>query len=267
MGKNEWIFDLPRLTEEVRDRLEVGIDCMGEDPQRAASIFLELIEEFPEHMDAYHHLALTLEQWGKSEEAFQTWSLAVDTALKFFPARFSLEGDRLDWGILENRPFLRLYHAYGLQLLRRGQAEEGLQVFEHLLGLSPNDNLGARALAVGCYFELESPERVLSVCRQFPDDAMEHLLYGKVLAYFQMGELAEACQALEIARRSYPLIVPELLKTRHAKPKRMDERRVTMGGLDQAYFYWQDHGKYWKATPGAIDFLKRHGPGHAPGKD
>ena len=40
-----------------------------------------------------------------------------------------------------------------------------LEVFENLLALSPNDDLGARALVVGCHFELTEPERVRSVCR------------------------------------------------------------------------------------------------------
>lgn len=258
MGKNEWIFNLPRVTEAVDDRLEEGIDWMDAEPKRAAAIFLGLIEDYPEHMDAYHHLALTLEHLGKSEEAFQTWKLAVDTAMKFFPNHFSLEHDRLEWGFVGNRPFLRLNHSYGLQLLSRGRTEEALGIFENLLGLSPNDNLGARALVVGCHFELKEPEGVLSVCRQFPGDGMEHLLYGKPLALVQLGKPREAGKALEIAVECYPLIAAELLKTKHRKPKGGDDRRVTLGGPDQAYVYWQDHGKFWEQTPGAIEFL-RHG--------
>jgi tetratricopeptide (TPR) repeat protein len=256
--KSEWIMKMPRVTEEVDDRLEEGIDWIDGDPKRAISIFLELVEQYPEHMDAYHHLALTLDRMGKKEEAFQTWKSAVDTALKFFPEHFSMEHDRLEWGFIENRPFLRLYHSYGLQLWDHGETRDALEVFENLLGLSPNDNQGARALAVGCYLELEEPSGVLSICRQFKNDAMEHLVYGKTLALFQLGKLKQAEKALRIAINCYPLIAAELLKTKHRKPKSIYPNRVTLGGPDQAYVYWQDDGKYWAETPGAIDFLRKH---------
>ena len=256
MEKNEWLITLPRITEEVDDRLEEGIDWIDADPNRAKSIFLGLIEEYPEHMDAYHHLALTLQQLGKDGEAFQAWKVAVDTALKFFPDHFSMEHDRLEWGFVENRPFLRLYHSYGLQLWDRGQTEDALEVFGVFVRLSPNDNLGARALAARCYLELKDPSGVLSICRQFKNDGMEHLVYGRALALFQLGKLKEAQKALGIATKCYPLIAAELLKTKHRKPKGVDQRRVTLGGPDQAYVYWQDHGKYWEETLGAIEFLR-----------
>lgn len=261
MEKHEWLFTLPRINEEVDERLEEGIDWIGADPNRAASIFLELIDEYPEHMDAYHHLALTLERMGKREEAFQAWRVAVEMALKFFPEHFSMEQDRLQWGFVENRPFLRLYHAFGLQLLTRGKTDEALEVFEHLVAMSPNDNLGARALVVGYHFELKEPEGVLSMCRQFPDDAMEQLVYGKALALFQLGKGKDARKALDIATKCYPLIAAELLKTKHRRPKSVDDQHVTLGGPDQAYVYWQDQGKYWTETPGALEFLRKGLPG------
>jgi tetratricopeptide (TPR) repeat protein len=127
-----------------------------------------------------------------------------------------------------------------LQLLKRGQIDGALEVFEHLVALSPNDNLGARALVVGCHFELKEPEGVLSVCRQFPDDAMEQLVYGKALALFQLGKVKEAREALDIATKCYPLIAAELLKTKHKQPKGVDGQHITLGGPDQAYVYWQD---------------------------
>lgn len=259
--KHEWIFELPRITEQVDERLEEGIDWMDANLRRSESIFRKLIAEYPEHIDAYHHLGLTLEQVGRTDDAFHTWEQAVTTAFNFFPPHFSIQRDRLQWGFVENRPFLRLYQAYGLQLVKRGATEEGLEVFENLLSLNPNDNQGARASAVGCYFELKQPEGVLSVCKQYPDDAMEHLVYGRALALFQLGKLKQSGSALDLAIKSFPLIATELLKTNHGKPKAADERHVTLGSQEQAYLYWEEQGKHWTKTPGAVDFVKSHLPG------
>jgi tetratricopeptide (TPR) repeat protein len=261
MEKHEWLFTLPRITEEVDDRLEEGIDWIDAYPERAATIFMGLIDEYPEHMDAYHHSALTLEKMGKSKEAFQTWKLAVDTALKFFPAHFSMERDRLEWGHVRNRPFLRLYHSYGLQLLKSGQTEDALEVFENILTLNPKDNQGVRGLGLECHFELKEPEGVLSVCRQYKGDGLPDLVYGRPLALFQLRRLKEASRALNLAIKRWPLVATELLKTRHRKPKGTNERYVSLGGADQAYWYWQRQGKHWAETPGAIEFLRQRWPG------
>jgi tetratricopeptide (TPR) repeat protein len=260
--KHEWTLRLPRVTEEVDDRLEEGIDSIDADPEHAESIFLELVRDYPEHIDAHHHLALTLEKMGQTEEAFQIRQQGVTMALQFFPAHFSMEQDRLEWGWVLNRPFLRLYHSFGLQLMNRGKTEEALEVFENILVLNPNDNQGARALVVGCHFALGEPSGVLSVCRQYPEDGIEDLLYGKALALFQFGKVKQAVmKALNLAIKFYPLVRAELLKTRHKKPKGADELHITLGGADQAHLYWKRAGRFWRRTLGAIDFLRNRLPG------
>jgi hypothetical protein len=50
----------------------------------------------------------------------------------------------LPWGAIDNRPFLRCMHGYGLCLWRLGKTSEGAAVFERMLWLNPSDNQGAR---------------------------------------------------------------------------------------------------------------------------
>jgi len=52
----------------------------------------------------------------------------------------------LPWGFVDNRPFLRCLHGYGLCLWRLGRFAEAEGVFERLLWLNPSDNQGARFL-------------------------------------------------------------------------------------------------------------------------
>ena len=52
----------------------------------------------------------------------------------------------LAWGDLDNRPFLRCMHGYGLCLWRLGRADEAERVFNRMLWLNPSDNQGARFL-------------------------------------------------------------------------------------------------------------------------
>jgi len=52
----------------------------------------------------------------------------------------------LQWGHMDNRPFLRCVHGYGLCLWRLGRIKEAEDVFTRLLWLNPTDNQGARFL-------------------------------------------------------------------------------------------------------------------------
>jgi len=52
----------------------------------------------------------------------------------------------LPWGLIDNRPFLRCMHGYGLCLWRLGRFDEAERVFLRMLWLNPSDNQGVRFL-------------------------------------------------------------------------------------------------------------------------
>ena len=52
----------------------------------------------------------------------------------------------LPWGHIDNRPFLRCMHGYGLCLWRLGRHDEAGRVFEKMVWLNPSDNQGVRCL-------------------------------------------------------------------------------------------------------------------------
>ena len=52
----------------------------------------------------------------------------------------------LTWGHIDNRPFLRCMHGFGLCLWLLGRFEEAERVFDRMLWLNPSDNQGVRSL-------------------------------------------------------------------------------------------------------------------------
>ena len=52
----------------------------------------------------------------------------------------------LAWGHIDNRPFLRCMHGYGLCLWLLGRYEEASRIFDRMLWLNPTDNQGIRFL-------------------------------------------------------------------------------------------------------------------------
>jgi len=54
----------------------------------------------------------------------------------------------LSWGNIDNRPFLRCMHGFGLCLWRLGRFEDAVRVFDRMLWLNPSDNQGVH-LVIG----------------------------------------------------------------------------------------------------------------------
>jgi tetratricopeptide (TPR) repeat protein len=52
----------------------------------------------------------------------------------------------LPWGLIDNRPYLRCMHGYGLCLWRLGRFDEAERIFHRMLWLNPSDNQGVRFL-------------------------------------------------------------------------------------------------------------------------
>jgi tetratricopeptide (TPR) repeat protein len=109
-----------------------------------------------------------------------------------------LSGDLLEWGWLENRPFLRCLCSLGLRYEWEGRLEEALAIYQELLSFNPNDNQGVRALAVTVLFALKRPEEGIKVCMAYPDDGTSEIAYGRALALFQVGRDHEATTALKM---------------------------------------------------------------------
>lgn len=267
-GENEWEFEYPRLTKQEWDRFYDLIDLWDSGTRGSVSKtergYRQLISEFPEFLDVYHHLAMLLDETNHGDEALELWEKGVNMGFGCFPATFSIGKDLLTWGLLGNRPFLRIYHSFGLTFLERGKVEKALEIFTNILSLNPNDNQGVRSLIVTCNFILQRPWEVIEIARQYPDDFLSEILYGRILAFYQMGLYTEAEAALEASMEYHPLIAKELIKKTHLPPANMRSDGVTVGGPDEAYYYWMEDGEFWENTPGAIDFVRQYLARNAP---
>lgn len=259
-GDNEWSFEYPRLTEREWDRFYDILDLWNSGTRgnisKSERHYRRLLREYPEFIDVYHQLAILLDETDRSQEAFLLWEKAANLGLSCIPQNFSIGKDLLPWGFLGNRPFLRVYKAFGLALMERGKHENALDIFTNILSLNPNDNQGVRALAIDRNFMLKRPWEVMGISQHYPQDIMPEVLYGRVLALYQLGLKAEAEIELSTAVEYLPLVTKELLKKRHTRPKELYLDSVTVGGPDEAYYYWIEQGQYWKNTPGAIDFVR-----------
>lgn len=256
-GDDSWEFIYPRLTLTIYDVFEDAIESwrVG-DLEYAEDRYRQLLSDYPEFIDVYHHLAMLLDESEREEEALALWQHAVKLGLEPLPEEVLSGSGTLPWSFLDNRPFLRTYHGWSLKILERGEVDQALEAFLKLLAWNPNDNQGIRSLAVDCYFRLGQPQGALEICERFPEDGMEGVLYGRPLALYKLGEIGRARAAVALAVYNLPLVAQELVKQRHQKPKGLSLDRVTLWSPEQAYLYWKEQGRFWEETSGALDLLR-----------
>ena len=254
---HSWEFVHPDGYNDTLDMLDKGCDFyeMGA-LEQAEKIFKGIVEEMPDHLDGLNHWALVRNQLGDMDTAKVLLEQAVSMGKKAFLQNFVIGEDLLEWGFLDNRPFLRCMYGLGFILLKTGDFEHANKIFMEMLSLNPNDNQGVRANAVNTLFHLAEPKEVLKVCSLYPQDTMPDTLYGKALAFFQLGNMEKAGSALRQAIKYLPKAAKELVKTAHKKPKILREGCVIAGGDDQAYEYWNKNNVHWESCIGSIDWVR-----------
>ena len=112
--------------------------------ERAAAhkILMELCQADLRCLDAHAHLGnLVFDH--SPQEAVRHYEVGVRIGELSLGTGFA---GVLLWGDVDNRPFLRCMHGYGLCLWRLGRYDEAWDVFEKMLWLNPSDNQGVRFL-------------------------------------------------------------------------------------------------------------------------
>jgi hypothetical protein len=110
------------------------------DPAGAHEVLMELCRADLRCLDAHAHL-------GNLAFRYRPGDAVRHYAVGYRIGELSL-GDGFDgllpWGWIDNRPFLRCLHGYGLCLWRLGRFEEAAAILLRMLWLNPRDNQGVR---------------------------------------------------------------------------------------------------------------------------
>jgi len=106
----------------------------------AERILQELCQADLTCLDAHAHLGnLVLDSF--PEKALRHYEVGLRVGELSLAEGFD---DVLPWGFIDNRPFLRCLHGFGLALWRLERFDEAGRVFDRMLRLNPSDNQGVR---------------------------------------------------------------------------------------------------------------------------
>jgi tetratricopeptide (TPR) repeat protein len=112
------------------------------DSEAAYRILMELCQADLRCLDAHDHLGNFVFD-RSTKDAIRHYEVGLRIGELALGQNFD---GLLPWGHIDNRPFLRCMHGFGLCLWRLGRFEEAERVFDRMLWLNPSDNQGVRFL-------------------------------------------------------------------------------------------------------------------------
>jgi tetratricopeptide (TPR) repeat protein len=163
----------------------------------------------------------------------------------------------MHWAILENRPYLSLLLERAMLFETLIGEKESIPLYEEILKLNPNDNQGVRSMLATLYLRVGRPTKVIELASQYPDDSQAELAMGQILALLMLND---SKKAITIVKKNLPYLIhliKELFLKSHKLPKNYRPGYITLGGKDEAYFYWMAQGELWYNLPHAMEFLKK----------
>ena len=257
LNEGEWIFEDAAITEEIESKFVEALDAYDDGHhEEAEAVVRAVLVECPNHIDALHHLGLFLEDGGDALGSYMCCQAAVAIGLQAIPETFRWADNRIMWSYLNNRPFLRTYHALAIHRMEQAAWHDAIVILKRLLTVNPNDNQGARYLLPKCWFEAGDAASVIDLCQRYADDSAPEVLCSHALALAITKRTNEARKVLQHCVQRLPLVAKELLGRQHPEPPRKYHGSTTMGSAGEAWEYWKQYGRYWRKSKSATALLR-----------
>ena len=219
------------------------------DVAAACRLFRRALRCDPRHADAHNHLGVDLMERGRLKEAEKRFQAAIQGG------ECALVSDKelVEWGRIENRPYLRALANLALLLRRERRYEEALELHEKVLALNPNDNQGIRWLLGEDYHRLGRLEEAIAAYKK----ALEEpgVCHSLALALFQTREEKKAGVALLRGFAANQYIAPMLLGERWEKVNGW--HGTNTAEPEWATDYVKEQGDLWRNVPESAKMLRR----------
>lgn len=154
------------------------------------------LELEPDNLDA---AAMVIElSCTSSEKLSEKYKNLIDEAEEKLKEQGYFEDDNIGnfWLILETRPYMRLLEKYASHFVECGQMRLAISVYEKMLKLCTNDNIGVRYTLMHLYTFLEDEQSALELYEKYPEESTQFLLPLSIL-YYKLGDLRKSNQYLK----------------------------------------------------------------------
>jgi tetratricopeptide (TPR) repeat protein len=263
-NEHEWEFIYPPSidNEKVNEEFWAAVEVLDYDDPSAEMVFKKLIAKHPYYIDAYNHLSLAFRNQGKDFESLLTAEKSFNLGKSCLPKSFNLKKDKLIWGNLDNRPFLRACQIYGLECQQHKRYSEAIEVYTLNMSLNENDNQGIRYLLLEVFFAIRDYKKARHLLDKYRDDFSIEFMFGSVVIKVLDGHHEKADDVLKEAIDTNKFFIDEVIRDKHSKPPPFRlpgepglDAGIPMGSVQQAFDYWKRNEQLYK-TAEIIDYFK-----------
>ena len=248
------VFAHPSQYDRAADELDLLLerrDAGALSKMRYRRALEELVSRHPWFVDGHAHLGNALYGEGRFEQALDAYGRGFSLCMEVLPSGFEAV---IEWGHLENRPFLRAAHGMTLCQLKLGRTEEGLSMLERMLAWNPGDHQGVRFIIGSEYLRAGLDGNARSF---FETEASQYPPYRYELALLLLRKEhhVAAATSLRLGFVENGYIAEILCGNPDPLPA-----GIWHGHGDRMPQAAKDHvceyGGLWRETPGAIAFLR-----------
>lgn len=239
--------------DKASDELDAAIDARESGGLTEAdyiSTLKTLILHYPDFIDGYAHLGFALTDQGNAELGLHACSRGFAIGERAIHAGFS---GQIEWGPLENRPFLRAAHGMCLCHLQLGQRQHALDIMKKLLRWNPIDNQGVRFIIGSEYLRAGN---WVTAERFFRDEAANYppYHYEAGLLSLMRGQTIAAATNIRRGFATNPYVA-ELLCGNSTPMLLAIWHDSNLASAETARAYLGNSADLWRQVPNAIPFL------------
>jgi tetratricopeptide (TPR) repeat protein len=221
--------------------------------KRRVTLAKQALAISPDCADAYVVLA---EESPSFAEAVQFYEQGIEAGRRVLGEEFFRRCEGHFWGVVETRPYMRARLGLAQRLWVEGRREEAVGHYQALLRLNPGDNQGVRYLLADGLLDLGRDDELQALLGQYEEDDSADWLFGRaLLAYRREGDTPRARGLLEQAEAANPHVAGYLSGSLSI-PETLPEY-ISRGGEDEAVSYASMARGAWRATPGALAWMRR----------
>ena len=239
--------DTPRA--RAQDLVYQAFDT--DDPDERARLVRQALDLWPDCADAYAVLA---EQAPSRKAALELYEKGVAAGERALGEEMFREQAGHFWLILETRPYMRARYGLAESLWMAGRRDEAVAHLRDMLRLNPNDNQGLRYTLAAWLLLMDRNDELGRLLDQYPEGSALFAYSRALLAFRRQGDSEEARALLKAAKKANKH-VPAYLLGRKSVPFESPPY-YGLGDDNEAIVYAESFLSGWRATPGAIDWLR-----------
>jgi len=244
-----------RRSDSAHERAQRFMDRAWEskNPREQIALAQQALEVSPDCADA----SLMLAHYAPSaESALPLLEMAVDASARELGEDGFREFAGGFWGYPQTRPYMRARLELAECLMELGRGDDAIAHYQAMLELNPDDNQGCRYRLASALLQSDRLEDVESLLEKYPDDYSAEWYYTRALLAFKAEGDSETARTRLCEAQKMNRYVPAFLARAERLPPELPDF-ISPGEETEAVSFVAEFLPTWRATPGAIPWLRR----------